>query len=244
VVIVSDHGFQALTSVTDRAPRTIADVGREEHIIKASGLMERLRLPEQKILMVKLGRGVYLRVKTSDKQEEGILIDRTVELLRDSFVLETNEPLFDISMTDSHSIRVRVRTDLEVESDTKIRLSDSECRLRDITEGHPRISGTHALDGIIIMSGENIRKGTHISNASVLDVTPTILALLGIPVAQDMDGRVLSEAISPEWQKRNPITYIASYDTELADEKPSDERLMDDEETAKIKEKLKGLGYL
>ncbi len=48
--------------------------------------------------------------------------------------------------------------------------------------------------GMLIMAGPGIRRDALIHGASVLDVTPTILALYGMPVGEDMHGKVLVDA--------------------------------------------------
>ena len=53
----------------------------------------------------------------------------------------------------------------------------------------------HRDFGILAMRGPGIRKGEALHGASVLDVTPTILRLYGLPVGEDMDGKVLSRAL-------------------------------------------------
>ena len=72
-------------------------------------------------------------------------------------------------------------------------------------------SGRHNLDGILIVSGGSIRRGVEV-RASVLDIAPTILALLGLPVARDMEGRVLEEIIEPGFLAGHPIRTIDSYE--------------------------------
>jgi Tfp pilus assembly protein PilF len=57
----------------------------------------------------------------------------------------------------------------------------------DFTAGAPQ---WHRLHGIIVAAGPGITPGT-VTDASVLDVTPTVLALLGLPVPRDMPGRPL-----------------------------------------------------
>ena len=47
--------------------------------------------------------------------------------------------------------------------------------------------------GIIVATGPDIRAGGVVHGASLLDITPTILACCGLPVGEDMDGRVLEE---------------------------------------------------
>lgn len=60
----------------------------------------------------------------------------------------------------------------------------------------------HRPFGVICLAGPHIRKDERIYGATVLDVTPTALTLFGLPVGEDMDGRVLvqalEEAVQPE----------------------------------------------
>ena len=70
-----------------------------------------------------------------------------------------------------------------------------------------------APDGVLIVVGQGIRPGAVPSNASVLDVAPTILYLMGLPVARDMEGRVLTEILEPEFAQENPVTFIPSYES-------------------------------
>lgn len=58
------------------------------------------------------------------------------------------------------------------------------------------IAAWHRLNGILAMRGEGLRSDELIHGANLLDITPTILALFGLPIAADMDGRVLVEAFS------------------------------------------------
>ena len=73
-------------------------------------------------------------------------------------------------------------------------------------------SGIHdeAPDGILVMAGRDIVKGAALSTPSVLDITPTLLALAGIPVGEDMDGRVLREAISNAYLRAHPVETIST----------------------------------
>jgi predicted AlkP superfamily phosphohydrolase/phosphomutase/tetratricopeptide (TPR) repeat protein len=62
--------------------------------------------------------------------------------------------------------------------------------------------------GILAISGPGIRKGELLHGPSVLDVTPTILTLYGLPVGEDMDGKVLSQA----FRKAPKVTSIPSWE--------------------------------
>ena len=70
-----------------------------------------------------------------------------------------------------------------------------------------------APDGILLVVGSGITPGAMMANASVLDVAPTILYLMGLPVARDMEGRVLTEMLEPAFARDNPVTFIPSYES-------------------------------
>ena len=77
------------------------------------------------------------------------------------------------------------------------------------------LSGTHltnaALDGILVAAGGPFQQGKRVSGASILDVTPTVLHLLGLPVASDLEGRVWTVAFDPSWAAAHPVTKIPTY---------------------------------
>ena len=67
----------------------------------------------------------------------------------------------------------------------------------------------HSPYGIIVMNGPGIQKGKVISGASVIDITPTLLTLYGLPVGKDMEGKILLEAFDHVVQP----DYIDSWET-------------------------------
>src|ERR1700728_2140491 len=71
----------------------------------------------------------------------------------------------------------------------------------------------HRQFGIICMRGAQIRRDERIYGATLLDVTPTILTLFGLPVGDDMDGRVLVQA----FEEPPEITHISSWENEAGD---------------------------
>ncbi|MBN2102429.1 alkaline phosphatase family protein [bacterium] len=52
----------------------------------------------------------------------------------------------------------------------------------------------HRSYGVICMKGRNIQKDERIYGATLLDITPTILSLYGLPTGRDMDGHTLVQA--------------------------------------------------
>ena len=79
--------------------------------------------------------------------------------------------------------------------------------------GNPDLSGTHerAPDGFLIAYGRPVARG-HLSRASIVDVAPTILYLLGLPIGRDMDGYARTDIFAPGFTAERPITFIPSYD--------------------------------
>jgi predicted AlkP superfamily phosphohydrolase/phosphomutase len=53
-----------------------------------------------------------------------------------------------------------------------------------------RLEGTHRVEGILIVNGPHVRQGARI-HANIADVTPTVLAAVGLRVPADMEGQVL-----------------------------------------------------
>ncbi len=101
----------------------------------------------------------------------------------------------------------------------------------------------HKVDGIVFVAGPDARKDANISGATVLDITPTILAFFGLPTAQDMDGRPIEDALSPSVLKRVATeTRFKTYETARTAGQ-SEEPLrspIDDE----LRERLRSLGYI
>jgi tetratricopeptide (TPR) repeat protein len=53
----------------------------------------------------------------------------------------------------------------------------------------------HREQGIFIAAGPGIRRDEVLSGATLLDIAPTVLTLLGLPVPDDMDGRALTNIL-------------------------------------------------
>jgi predicted AlkP superfamily phosphohydrolase/phosphomutase len=107
-------------------------------------------------------------------------------------------------------------------------------------------TGDHRLDGILIAAGPAFQTGAEPQGAALLDVAPTVLHLLGVPVPQDMDGRVLSELFEPG---STLVPTAAALEPELAlaqsqrNASSTSSTYSDDDDDA-IKRRLADLGYL
>jgi predicted AlkP superfamily phosphohydrolase/phosphomutase/tetratricopeptide (TPR) repeat protein len=99
----------------------------------------------------------------------------------------------------------------------------------------------HRPFGIVCMKGPHIRQDERIYGATLLDVTPTILTLFGLPVGEDMDGRVLVQAFEEPPQ----IKRIPSWEQEGGEcgMHPSDLR-MDPAAAQAVLQQFVALGYI
>lgn len=95
-------------------------------------------------------------------------------------------------------------------------------------------SGSHRTQGILILHGPSFRAGT-VEEARLEDVTPTLLHALGLPVGEEMDGRVLDGAFADA----RAITK-----TSYAGLRGGSGPALDGDEEAALAERLKGLGYM
>jgi predicted AlkP superfamily phosphohydrolase/phosphomutase len=76
----------------------------------------------------------------------------------------------------------------------------------------PDVSGTHhnAPDGFMLAFGSDILAGRK-PRGSIVDVTPTILYFLGLPVGRDMDGFARADLFNPAFTAERPIAFIPSH---------------------------------
>ena len=100
-------------------------------------------------------------------------------------------------------------------------------------------SGDHDENGIFIACGNNIKKGIELAPAKIQDMAPTILYAMGLPVPDDMDGQVMLDIFEQDFVEKSLVKRVngrqwtATQSYELSEN-----------ESDKIREKLKGLGYI
>ena len=81
-------------------------------------------------------------------------------------------------------------------------------------EARPRTSGRadvglaplwHRLHGVLFVDGAGVRSGAVISGAGILDVAPTVLGLLSLPLSKELPGHPLREAFVT-WHEPGSVT--------------------------------------
>jgi tetratricopeptide (TPR) repeat protein len=99
----------------------------------------------------------------------------------------------------------------------------------------------HRDFGVFAISGPGIKKDELLHGPSVLDVAPTILTLYGLPIGEDMDGKVLAQAFA----KMPRVSFVRSWEEIAGDDgrHPAHTRL-DPVAAQEALEQLIALGYI
>jgi predicted AlkP superfamily phosphohydrolase/phosphomutase len=108
------------------------------------------------------------------------------------------------------------------------------------SESSTRANARHLPNGILLMRGKDIRPGHKIDGARIIDLAPTILYTMGLPVPTDMDGKVLESAYHEGLLLEKPI----SRDTIELPEPAVQDMVYSPEEEEAIRQRLGDLGYL
>ena len=250
VIIASDHGFKAL-SPSHRQIRlyALSFLERMDLLVREGNIdMEGFDLPQSK---------AYALVKSAPDEMQILINKEVVKGEYDNIKRYIIKTLENITITDINTkvLELFYENDQKAELgfniinkdklsyDTSITFLNEDCPLIWFTRIEEK-TGQHAVNGILIMSGKKLNKNKLIKNASIIDVAPTILYLMNIPVPIDMDGKVLVDAIDPSYIKDYPIIKT-NIKTDLN---------IDEEETGKLEEqaktneeyrkKLRSLGYI
>jgi hypothetical protein len=108
--------------------------------------------------------------------------------------------------------------------------------------GEPK--GHHRWEGIFLASGPGIRAGAEVNELAIVDVAPLILHRLGLPVPDDMSGRVPVEILEPhELDAHPPRSVRAAAPQQAPDPEPAGLEL-DSDEQASVLQRLRALGYV
>ncbi|MBI4788071.1 MAG: alkaline phosphatase family protein [Chloroflexi bacterium] len=116
-----------------------------------------------------------------------------------------------------------------------IAFGDFEFGSNKIVEPSYGVSSSHRMNGMFAASGAGVKPAGEFAGARLIDLAPTILHLLGLPVPNDMDGRVLTEILADS----RAVEYGGSSEgrAEIADGYSA-------EEEAEVMERLQDLGYI
>jgi predicted AlkP superfamily phosphohydrolase/phosphomutase len=120
-----------------------------------------------------------------------------------------------------------------------VALGDFEFPSNCLIEPAYGISAHHRMEGILLLSGKNIRSGVKLHEAEITDLAPTILYALDLPIPDDMDGKVLTQVFDESALNVRPVRYSDS----SSDAAHSGLEYTEEDEEEIVK-RLRGLGYL
>ena len=247
--VVSDHGFRA---VKREQYRINMDLNR---VLEHLGYLQQVdnevdwqrtraaswdSAPGMRIKLVRLG--------LSHREPFGPIEQEDMDRIRERLTADLAQVTY---QSGAPAFRVR-----EPKNDEKKRGSDLTVVIRQSEvssslefrgESIPRaissvheITGSHDAntEGIFIAAGPDIDPDSAVDLVHSLDITPTLLYALSLPVAQDFDGRPQIELFRGDFRRRHPVQTIPSWGTRESGDAISssaDEELM---------EELRALGYL
>ncbi|UCE86576.1 MAG: alkaline phosphatase family protein [Deltaproteobacteria bacterium] len=97
-----------------------------------------------------------------------------------------------------------------------------------------------APDGVFVAAGPGVVPGHVLDPVTLYDVAPTILAVLGLPVSEELEGRVLAEMFRPG--AAPSVTRVSAYSWYEPGTLEEEKRMIDLEN--ETWEKMRALGYV
>ena len=110
----------------------------------------------------------------------------------------------------------------------------------------PITGGAHRPVGIFGAKGPGILSGALAPEMSILDVAPVVLHSLGLPVLEEMQGRVPSDLYEAAVLKSRPVKRVGGSNLVTADKSADDGTapVMSSEDEQAVMERLRELGYI
>ncbi len=99
--------------------------------------------------------------------------------------------------------------------------------------------GFHRRDGLLLAAGRGIAASEEMVRASVTDIAPLALYLLGLPIPENMEGKLLEPLIQPDLLRNEPPMVGPPLSARALDDAD-----LSDADRARIEQRLRELGYL
>lgn len=108
----------------------------------------------------------------------------------------------------------------------------------------PAVSGSHRPIGVFAANGPRIRKGVTLPELSILDIAPTVLYSLNLPIPEDLEGKVSEELFEPNAFQEQPVQIGGSSSADLGAREAQTAPVIAPEDEAVIMQRLRDLGYV
>ena len=224
VMIVSDHNMQVDKAAGNKVNR----------LIFAEKLLKILNLEDSLFASI-MSTQLYLRPKGN---LDGFP-DNVRHLMENVKIKEMGESVFLLNVDQSGNLIAKARSLPDIKG-LHLILPNGDCIMANeiLDENSTIKSGKHGPNAILLLKGPSIKKGMQTGQASILDIAPTALYMLGFPMGENMEGRLLKEAFLDDYRQHNQARHKNYRPVIQPYERP---KTVDDE---KVRELLKSLGYI
>jgi predicted AlkP superfamily phosphohydrolase/phosphomutase len=249
IILMSDHGFDATDGETTHIRLNFDAV--LEHLgflAKSGGGVDFARSQLYSYASPERSLVKKIRFSQAGREDGGQVMENQRASIRDRLeaALETityrgGAPVFTVRDATKKEVRQGADFSVEVSTDGAQKpLEVGGVPLRGAIRSLNRLSGTHGRKtaGIFIAAGPDIEPGAEPDNMRVIDVPPTVLYAIGLPVGEDFAGRARTEIFTEAFRSAHPLQTIPTWGKPIEGEHRAsavDEELVD---------QLRALGYI
>jgi predicted AlkP superfamily phosphohydrolase/phosphomutase len=109
----------------------------------------------------------------------------------------------------------------------------------------PATAGSHRPMGVFAAKGPDIRSNARLAEMSILDIAPLVLHSLGLPVLEEMQGRVPQDLYESAAMKARPVRKVAgSVANAKSPVSETSAPVLSQEDEQKVIDSLRELGYI
>ncbi len=196
VVVVSDHGAEALLEVSPA--RLTLRLDPMLRAMRLTGFLE----------ATNLGARTYLRPRAGQEKVR----DRVRRLFETARLAGADMRVFDARVDDWGNVVVTVDPAVGPHLDDTLLFQGGRCKLADIVRAAEIQESAQMKDtGAIVLAGKGVLRGGRVQDASLLDLVPTLLVLTGNDLAADLPGDVVASALEEGLANRVP-GFVATYE--------------------------------
>jgi predicted AlkP superfamily phosphohydrolase/phosphomutase len=122
----------------------------------------------------------------------------------------------------------------------KVRPKSTGFSSRNVFSSAGWMTGIHKMNGILIGRGRPLARGEILRGVRITDLFPSILALMGLEIPDDVDGRIPDRMFNEAFLKAHPVRRGPALHGEVG--RPAEQGKRAEED--RVMERLRGLGYL
>jgi predicted AlkP superfamily phosphohydrolase/phosphomutase len=247
--VVSDHGF---TAVEGEQYRMLVDLNRVlEHMEYLVRVDSQIDWSRTRAVAWNSPPGVpekMVRIGLDDRDPKGPVSPADLDQLRGQLaedlravVHENGAPLFGVRQPTSAQLEKGADLTVLVHKRTKpsaVFFRGQE--IPGVMQSVEQLTGTHSVQtkGIFLAAGPDIDPSFSAKFVHTLDITPTVLYGLGLPIAEDFDGKAHTRLFTPEFRAAHPVETIPTWG------RARDGAVTPSEIDEDLVEELRALGYL